>query len=85
MADQQRQLVYSRPGLRDLRDLPKDVQRRVVDALERLATTGHGDVTKLSAMDPAYRMRVGTYRVLFDFEGSGIVVKAIRHRRESYR
>lgn len=79
-----RQIAYTKSAKRELQRLPKDVQRRIVAAAHRLASTGHGDVVKLSGMDPAYRLRVGTYRVLFDYEEDIIVIKVIRHRRESY-
>ena len=44
-----------------------------------------GDVRLLTNFSPEYRLRVGDYRVLFELEGSKIVVYRVRHRREVYR
>jgi mRNA interferase RelE/StbE len=45
-----------------------------------------GDVKRLTASTPEYRLRVGDYRVLFEIERTNrVVVYRVRHRRESYR
>ena len=43
-----------------------------------------GDVKRLTNMTPAYRLRVGDYRPLFEVEGDRIIVYRVRHRREAY-
>lgn len=32
-----------------------------------------------------FRYRVGDYRVVFDWEGNGILITTVGHRREVYR
>lgn len=39
---------------------------------------------KLSAYDPAYRKRVGEYRILFDVLEETLTVYDIRHRQSGY-
>jgi mRNA interferase RelE/StbE len=54
--------------------------------LEKLEDNLAGDVKRLTAVTPEYRLRVGDYRVLFDVEqASRIVVYRVRHRRDAYR
>jgi mRNA interferase RelE/StbE len=71
---------------KDLRRISKADAARVVDALEELEDGLTGDVKRLTAFAPEYRLRVGDYRVLFEIEQSNhVVVYRVRHRRESYR
>jgi mRNA interferase RelE/StbE len=43
-----------------------------------------GDVKRLVNYTPGYRLRVGDWRVLFQPEGSRLVVHRIVHRSEAY-
>lgn len=42
------------------------------------------NIKKLTNFEPAYRMRVGDYRVLFDVIDDLIIIGRILHRQESY-
>ena len=71
---------------KDLRHLQKQDARRVADALEELADGLSGDVRRLTNFSPEYRLRVGSFRVLFEIENENeIVVYRVVHRREAYR
>jgi len=53
-----------------------------------LELSGFPDVTgckKLTNFEPAYRRRVGDYRILFDVVGDMIYIGRVLHRKESYR
>ncbi len=41
-------------------------------------------IKKLTNFEPAYRYRVGNYRVLFDVIGDTIVIGRVLHRQSSY-
>jgi len=43
-----------------------------------------GDVKKLTGPESVYRLRVGSYRVLFRLERNAIAVYAVRDRRDAY-
>ncbi len=43
------------------------------------------NIKRLTHFDPAYRLRVGNYRVLFDVYGDIIEIGRVLHRRESYK
>ena len=78
-------LRFKPRSLKDLRRFPANQQRRVIEKIERMSENLAGDVRQLTNFTPEYRLRVGDYRVLFEVEGSEIVVYRVRHRRDAYR
>ena len=61
------------------------MRRRIDAAIERYLSTGHGDIRPLvNSPLGDYRLRVGRYRVLFDIEGSTMIVQAVRIRGGAY-
>jgi mRNA interferase RelE/StbE len=71
-------------AVKDLKGLPQADQRRIVEKLRLLATDLQGDVKKLTDFSPEYRLRVGTWRALFEVEDDKIVVYRILHRSKAY-
>lgn len=78
-----RVFIYSK-ATKALERLPIDLQIRVRRAIDNLADDLAGDVKKLSQFQPAFRLRVGDYRVLFDILKDEIHIKKIAHRRDVY-
>ena len=76
-------MVYTTLATRQLRKLPASIRERLINKLHRYAETGAGDVKVLTG-EPAARLRVGDYRILFVETESGISVRAVGHRREIY-
>ncbi|MFH1023326.1 MAG: type II toxin-antitoxin system RelE/ParE family toxin [Planctomycetota bacterium] len=73
-------------AVRDLKRLQRSDATRVADAMEKLSVGLAGDVKKLTNFTPEYRLRVGSYRILFEIDqGRHVVVYRIVHRREAYR
>lgn len=73
-------------SVEDMGDLDKGIARRIKQSVERFAATGAGNVKKLQGIDPpAYRLRVGDYRVRFEREQETMRVLRVRNRREAYR
>lgn len=71
---------------KDLHRIQKQDATRIANALEQLEDNLSGDVKRLTNYTPEYRLRVGSYRVLFEVENEkGIVVYRIVHRRDAYR
>lgn len=59
---------------------------RILNAINRFALSGEGDVKRLQDIDPPeLRLRVGDYRVRFYDSEEAILVLAVKHRREVYR
>jgi mRNA interferase RelE/StbE len=53
--------------------------------LDVLQTDLSGDVKKLAAKDGKYRLRVGSFRVLFTLENDLIMVHVVKDRKDAYR
>lgn len=73
---------------RDLKRLDTPTRRRVVKAVERFAGTGEGDVKRLTNVSPPkYRLRVGGWRVRFDFDRDAQALDVFRvlPRGKAYR
>ena len=80
-------LVWTGPALRHMKKLDPQRASRVRSAIKRLSETGHGDVVKLTDVDPpVWRLRVGDRRVFFVYEEdpSRIQVLSIRRRDQAY-
>ena len=69
---------------KQLRALPKEHRRNIGWRLDALQTDLAGDVRKLAARTLEYRLRVGSFRVLFTLEGDLIAVYAVKDRKEAY-
>lgn len=79
-------LIELRPkAAKDLRSLDRTTAERITKAIRALENDLAGDVKKLKDFDPAYRLRVGEYRVLFDVVSDQIEIYRIRHRSEVYK
>ena len=70
---------------KDLRNLQRQEQSRIIEKLRVATDDLHGDIKRLVQFQPSYRLRVGDYRVLFEVQSDKIVVYRILHRREAYR
>lgn len=67
-----------------LRALPKEQRRNIGWRLDVMQTDLTGDVKKLAARNHEYRLRVGSFRVLFMLESDLISVYAVKDRKEAY-
>lgn len=80
-----RYTIEFRPkALRDFKRLSPEVSRRIEQKLQLLSNGMTGDVKRLVNFTPGYRLRVGDWRVLFQPEGTCLVVYRIVHRSEAY-
>ncbi len=77
------EIEFKPRALKDLKALPKSVQRRIIAKIETLRNDLAGDVKKLTDFTPEYRLRVGDYRVLFEVEGNKVIVYRILHRKDA--
>ncbi|HOJ03476.1 MAG TPA: type II toxin-antitoxin system RelE/ParE family toxin [Bacteroidota bacterium] len=81
--------IELRPAaIRDLRDLPQGILRRITGKIDSLADNPRPPgVEKLTGSENSYRVRVGDYRILYQILDNIVlvIVVKIRHRREAYR
>jgi mRNA interferase RelE/StbE len=81
-------IEFTRSALKDLRALDRQWVPRIITVIENLA---HDPVPlackKLAGSDHTYRIRIGDYRVVYEFHHTRLVVSIIRvrHRRDVYR
>jgi mRNA interferase RelE/StbE len=62
-------LEWKPRALKDAEKLDRKARERVLAVLERLAETGHGDVVRLTDVNPPeYRLRVGDWRVRYGLD-----------------
>ena len=80
-----RAIEFTGSARRDLRRLDRAVAARILSALERFAETGEGDITRLHGTSDELRLRVGDWRVRFDYiDGSTIRVLRVLPRGRAY-
>jgi mRNA interferase RelE/StbE len=79
--------VFTGRARRDFQRLDPPVQRRVIDALDRLtADPPAGDVVKLTASQDEWRLRIGDWRVRFQRDSTGLIhVLRVLPRGRAYR
>lgn len=79
----------TRRAEQELRRLPNDVIRRIDEIFDQLRQNPrpHGVVKLAGQKDSHWRLRVGTYRILYqiDDQRRRVDVYRIKHRREVYR
>ena len=71
-------------ALKDLKSIDHANARQIVERIELMKDNLTGDVKRLTNFSPEYRLRVGSYRVLFEVEGEMVVIYRIRHRKDAY-
>lgn len=74
-------IKYSKQAQKFLMKQEQSIRRRIEIAIQALPA---GDVKKLKGQ-PYYRLRVGDFRILFDRDGSVILVVKIDNRGQVYK
>lgn len=79
--------VYARRFDTDFFALPADLQQRIEAKIDNLGTRLDSFPHERLQGTPAFRLRVGDYRVIYTFDlANGVLnLVAIGHRREVYR
>lgn len=80
-------ITWARHARRDMRNLDKPVRERLLAAIHLLAETNRGDVAKLRDGSGDWRLRVGDWRAMLEFNNQTdeMHILRVQHRRESYR
>ena len=78
-------LEWKKSAVKDLKNLPRDLMTKVLRAVEQLAETPfpHG-VKKLTGAEHSYRIREGSYRILYTVTKATLIVEIIKigHRKD---
>ena len=81
----QYRIEFKPQALKDMKLLDKQVARRIAGRIKELSGNLKGNVKRLRKHDHDYRLRVGSWRILFDVKDDLISIYRIRHRRDVYR
>jgi mRNA-degrading endonuclease RelE of RelBE toxin-antitoxin system len=78
-------VTYSKTSLRYLQKLDQKTKKRIFEAIQRLPS--QGDISKMKGqkIQNIFRLRVGSYRILFMMEEETIRVLDIAPRGEAYK
>jgi mRNA interferase RelE/StbE len=78
-------LIIANRFARDLKRLDRQVQGRVLEALERLEQDPYRGEKVVAQETGSWRFRVGDWRIRHDIVGDEVHLLRVRHRREVYR
>ena len=78
-------VTFSDKARQQLKKLEREVQERIIAALERIRIRPEAYVTKL-VNDPGYKLRVGDYRVIMDIDNKELQILILKagHRKNIY-
>ena len=69
----------------DFRVFPKDIQRLVLNAINRIKSNPHRGQKLRGVSVGEWRYRVSDYRIRYDIEGPTVYLHVVRHRQDVYR
>ena len=75
------EIKYSKAAVKFLKKQNQPIQVRIMTAIEKIPA---GDIVKLQGIT-GYRLRVGNYRIIFDFSGNIIDIIEIDNRGQIYK
>lgn len=73
-------------AIKDLKNINREDRDRIhkkIIELEKFPNVSN--IKQLTNFEPAYRLRVGDYRVLFDIYEDVVEIGRVLHRKKSYR
>lgn len=79
-------IVFSEKAKKQFLKLSKEIQKRIINALDRIKIRPEVYVTKLVG-DSSFRLRVGDYRVILDINKSKLLILVVKaaHRKNIYK
>ena len=79
-------IEFEKRAFKELSKLPKQIQKKIFDAIKSLANDPRPSGCKKLKDRPGYRYRVGNYRVIYLVEDENVRVLVIKvgHRKDVY-
>ncbi|WP_457564735.1 type II toxin-antitoxin system RelE family toxin [Caminibacter sp.] len=79
-------ITIRQSAIKDFKKINEPFKSKIKEAIISLKQFPNvNNVKKLVNFEPAYRLRVGNYIVLFDVNEDKIIVGRILHRKDSYK
>ena len=73
-------------AIRDLKKIDRQQKESLHLAIRNLENFPKvTNIKKLTNFEPAFRLKVGNYRILFDISGNEIEIGRVLHRKNSYK
>lgn len=72
-------------AVKDLKSVPLRERKKIIERIDIMEDNLSGNIKKLTNHTPEYRMRSGNWRVLFEIEGSRIIIYRVLNRKEAYK
>ena len=73
-------------AIKDLKQLTNQQRQKIHKKILELKEFPQiSNVKKLTQYEPAYRLRIGNYRVLFDVDDNTIIIGRVLQRKYSYK
>lgn len=88
MPDPRYSITYKPSAAKSLRKIDRQHQQAIITAIDALAHQPRPDgVKKLQGGEGEYRLRVGSYRIIYDIKDHELVILVLRlgHRKDIYR
>lgn len=82
------EIRWKRSALKELKKLEKNARSRILASIEKLADAPRPRGSrKLTGSEGTYRIRVGSYRVIYGIFPDRILIEIlrVRHRKDAYR
>lgn len=68
-------ILYDKPALKFIKKQPKEQQVRIVQAIHALPDAG--DIKQMKGHAELFRLRVGSYRILYTVDHGQLIVRVI--------
>ena len=80
-------LLFKKSVSKDLRSIPKQDVRRILKKIEALADNPRPQGSEKLTAREHYRIRIGTYRVLYEIQDAVLIIVVVRigKRSDVYR
>jgi mRNA interferase RelE/StbE len=80
------QIRIRKSAIKDLKRISPEHKQKIHSKILSLKNFPEvSNIKKLTNFEPAYRLRIGDYRILFDVIDECIVIGRILHRKKSYK
>jgi mRNA interferase RelE/StbE len=81
------ELRFKRSVAKDLRKIPNDDIKRILQRIDRLADDPRGPGCVKLAAGERYRVRLGVYRIIYEIEDDRFIIQLVKvgHRSTVYR
>jgi len=80
-------IEWKRSAAKELKALPKNTVAKILKAVEQLPANPYPfGVRKLVGAEHTYRIREGSYRIIYSIAASSLVIEIVRvgHRKDIY-